>query len=102
MVTGKPMEGSYGEKCNEGSGEETRRSEEACSARESGRSGEEGSSEGGTGEEAGREGSSCQEAGSEGGTGQEAGCKEEVVSLLRIMRSSATGPRPSAFSAVGL
>lgn len=100
MVTGKPMEGSYGEKCNEGPGES--RGEKACSARESGRSGEEGSSEGGTGEEAGREGSSCQEAGSEGGTGQEAGCKEEVVSLLRFMRSSATGARPSAFSAVGL
>jgi hypothetical protein len=85
MVTGKPMEGSYGEKCNEGSGES--RSEKACSARESGRSGEEGSREGGTGEEAGREGSGSQEAGSEGGTGEEAGCeeacREEVVTLLR-------------------
>jgi hypothetical protein len=88
MVTGKPMEGSYGEKCNEGSGES--RSEEAGSARESGCTGEEGGSEAGsegTGEEAGREGSCGQEAGSEGGTGEEAGCeeacREEVVTLLR-------------------
>jgi len=56
VVTGKPMEGSYGEKCIQGSGES--RSEEACSARESGRAGEEGGSKAG-GEEACCEGSGC-------------------------------------------
>lgn len=77
------MEGSYGEKCNQGSGES--RSEEAGSARESGCSGEEGG-----GQEAGCESSRC-EARSQSragkSRGKEAGSQEEVAPGPRPMRA---------------